>query len=179
MRRKLQGDFQVTRCITSTGAPTALTANSLKTQKLPKRDCVIVLNPKVLQWKKTRWPENPKAGRQTARLFFKSCGVGSNALRETDAKSLLRRRATIHHSMLPQLRLDFLVAVSANVYNVVPFHLSSRYLCLGPCSVWFAAEEARTKCGRTEHGATWKPNDGVAQKKSRRELTKRARALRY
>ena len=56
----------------------------------------------------------------------KSCGVGSNAVHETDARSVLRHRATIHHSMLRQLRLDF----SNNYFckcHVIPFHLSNRY----------------------------------------------------
>ena len=57
--------------------------------------------------KKQGGPENPKARRHTAHLFFrKFSGVGSNALRKTGARSLLRHRAAIHHSMLRQLRLD-------------------------------------------------------------------------
>ena len=119
-----------------------------------------------------------KQGGAQHTIFKKSCGVGSNALHETEARTLLRHRATIHHSILRQLRLD-----SSNSYfcyrHVIPFHLSNRYLCLGSCSVWFAAGGARTKRGWKEHGATWKLNDGVPRKKSRRELTKRAWAPRY
>ena len=47
-----------------------------------------------------------KQGGTQHTIFKKSCGVGSNALHETEARSLLRHRATIHHSILRQLRLD-------------------------------------------------------------------------
>ena len=111
-------------------------------------------------------------------FFKKSGGVGSCALHETDARSLLRHRAHWWHQG-PQFTTAccvsyvyiLLVAISA---HVTLSHLSSRYLCLGSRLVWFAAGGARTKRGRTEHGATWKLNDNAARKKSRRELTKRA-----
>ena len=60
-----------------------------------------------------RWAREPKS---------------SNALHETDARSLLRRRAIVHHSMLRQLRLDSSIAISA---NVTLSRLFTRYLCLG------------------------------------------------
>ena len=57
-----------------------------------------------------------KQGGTQHTIFKKSCGVGSNAVHETDARSLLRHRATSHHSMLRQLRKDILlIAISANV----------------------------------------------------------------
>ena len=47
-----------------------------------------------------------KQGGTQHTIFKKSCGMGSNALHETEARSLLRHRATMHHSILRQLRLD-------------------------------------------------------------------------
>ena len=121
-----------------------------------------------------RWPEN-KVGQRTQKQdgtqhasFWKSCGVGSCALREIDVRSLLKHRAHWWHQG-PQSTTAccasyiyiLLVAISARFNYILNLsHLSSRYLFLGSRLVCFAAEGARTKSGRTEHRARWKLNDG-------------------
>ena len=104
----------------------------------------------------TRWAREPKGktAHSTLSFFENLCFI------ETPC-ALMASRATIHHSMLAAVYI-VLIAISADC-NVTLFHPSNR----------------RTKRGWTEHGATWKLNDGVARKKSRRELTKRALTLRY
>ena len=106
----------------------------------------------------------------------KSCGVGSCALHEIDARSLLQHRARWwcqEAQFTTACCVSYVyILLSAISANVTLSHLSSRYLCLGSPLFCFAARRARTKRGRTEHRAKWKLNHSVARKKSRWELTK-------
>ena len=126
---------------------------------------------------------HPKNGAQHTLLKKKkSCGVGSCALNEIDARSLLRHRARWWYQG-PQVTtaccVSYIYILVYSLFLLTLSHLSSRYLCLGSRLVCFAAEGARTKRGRTEHRAKRKLNNRVAGKKSRRELTERAGRRKY
>ena len=110
--------------------------------------------------KKQGGPENPKARRRTARLFWKCCGVGSCALDEIDVRSSLKHRAHWwYHG--PQFTTAccvsyvYILPVAIAANELYPIFLVAIYIFLDSrlVLVCFAAEGARTKRGRTEHRA--------------------------